>query len=39
LGHATKSLSICGIEWKEGHHHMSKTVRTHTNEDCQQDYK
>jgi len=26
FGHVTKSLLICGIEWKGGHHHMSKTT-------------
>ncbi len=36
---ATKSLWIRGIERKGGHHHMSKTIGTHTNEDHEQDYK
>ncbi len=39
LGHATESLSIRGIKGKEGHHHMSKIIGTHTNEDHWQDYK
>jgi hypothetical protein len=39
LGLATKSLSIHGIERKEGHHHMSKTVGTHTSEDYRQECK
>jgi len=30
LGHATDSLSIRGIKRKEGHHHMFKTIGTHT---------
>jgi hypothetical protein len=33
LGHVAKSLSICGMEWKEGHHHMYETARTHIDED------
>jgi hypothetical protein len=32
LGHRVESLSIRGIEQKEGHHHMFETARTHTNE-------
>jgi hypothetical protein len=39
LGHVTKPLLICGIEWKEGHHHMFKTTGTHKDEDCQQECK
>ncbi len=37
LGHAIDHYH--GIKRKGGHHHMSKTAGTHTNEDYQQDYK
>jgi hypothetical protein len=39
LGHAVESLLICGIKQKGGYHHISKTIATHTNEECQQDCK
>jgi len=39
LGHEVESLLICGIKQREGHRHISKTTRTHTNEECQQDCK
>jgi hypothetical protein len=37
LGHVIDHYH--GIKRKGGHHHMSKTAGTHTNEDYQQDYK
>jgi hypothetical protein len=39
LGHALESLLICGIKRRRGHHHISKTAGTHTNEECLQDCK
>jgi hypothetical protein len=39
LGHVAESMSIRGMEQKEGHHHMADTAGTQRDEDPWQEFK